>query len=94
MQDPLAAEIVETTLVVSRFRFLRVGSRILEPRVIILPGTQILKVGSRISDCSRFRFSFLKFYVAPSRITRPGATRNEKNQKDTMEEIQTKIIRK
>ena len=32
------AEIVETTLVISRFRFLRVGSRISELRVIILPG--------------------------------------------------------
>ena len=57
----LKPEIVETTLVVSRFRFLRVGSRISELRVIILPGTQILKVVSWISDCSRFRFSFLKF---------------------------------
>ena len=62
----LEAEIVKTTLVVSRFCFLRAGSRISEVRVIILPGTQISKVGSRISDCSRFRFSFLKFYVAPS----------------------------
>ena len=34
----LKPEIVETTLVVSRFRFLRVGSRISELRVIILPG--------------------------------------------------------
>ena len=32
----LEAEIVETTLVVSRFCFLRVGSRISELRVIIL----------------------------------------------------------
>ena len=30
---------------------------------------QILKVGSRISDWSRFRFSFLTFHVAPSGIT-------------------------
>ena len=67
------------TLVVSWFRFLRVGSRISELRVIILPGTQILKVGSRISDCSQFCFLFLKFYVAPSHITRLGATRNEKH---------------
>ena len=37
----LEAEIVETTLVVSRFRFLRVGSRISELGVIILPGMQI-----------------------------------------------------
>ena len=74
----MTAEIVETTLVISWFRFLRVASRISMLRVIILPGTQILKVGSRISDCSRFRFSFLKFYVAPSRITQPGATRNKK----------------
>ena len=57
------AEIVETTLVVSRFHFLRVGSRISELRVIILPGTQILKVGSQISNCSRFCFSFLKFFI-------------------------------
>ena len=71
-------EIVETTLVVSRFRFLKVGSRTSELRVIILPGMQIFKVGSQISDCSRFCFSFLKFYVAPCRITRPGATRNKK----------------
>ena len=37
----LGAEIVETTLVISRFRFLRVGSRISEFRVIILPRMQI-----------------------------------------------------
>ena len=49
-------------------------------RVIVLSGTQILKVGSRISDGSRFHFLFLTFYVAPSRITRPGATRNKKKQ--------------
>ena len=55
------AEIVETTLVVSRFHFLRVGSHISELHVIILPGTQILKVGSRISDCSWFHFLSLKF---------------------------------
>ena len=77
LTDYLPAEIVETTFVVSRFPFLRVGSRISELRVIILPGTQIFKVRSQISDCSRFCFSFLKFYVP--RITRPGATRNEKN---------------
>ena len=41
-------------MVVSRFRFLRVGSRISELRVIILPGTQIFKFGSRISHCSQF----------------------------------------
>ena len=35
------AEIVETTLVVSRFRFFRVVSRISEVCVIILPGMQI-----------------------------------------------------
>ena len=58
--------------------FLRVGSRLSELHVIILPGTQIFKEGSQISDCSRFRFSFLKFYVAPSRITQLGATRNKK----------------
>ena len=43
------AEIMETTLVVSRFCFLRVESHISELRVIILPGMQILKVRSRIS---------------------------------------------
>ena len=43
------AEIVEMTLVVSWFRFLRVGSRISVLCVIILPGTQILKVRSWIS---------------------------------------------
>ena len=37
------SEIVETTLFFSRFRFLRVGSRISVLGVIILPGTQILK---------------------------------------------------
>ena len=37
-------EIMETALVVSWFRFLRVGSRISELHIIILPGTQILKV--------------------------------------------------
>ena len=72
------AEIVETTLVVSWFRFLGVGSRISELRVIILPITQILKVGSRISDCSRFRFLYLKFVVTSSRFNRLGATRTEK----------------
>ena len=41
--------IVETTLVVSRFHFLRVGSRISKLRVIILPGTKILKAGSLLS---------------------------------------------
>ena len=44
----LPPEIVEMTLVVSPFRFLRVGSRISELRVIVLPGTQIFKVGSWI----------------------------------------------
>ena len=43
----MGAEIVETTLVVSRFRVLMVGSRISVLREIILPGMQILKVGSR-----------------------------------------------
>ena len=76
--DSLRAEIVETTLVFSQFGFLRVGSCIFNLRVIILPGTQILKVVSRISDFSWFHFSFLKFYVAPSSITRPGATRSKK----------------
>ena len=66
--EPIRAEIVEMTLVVSQFHFLRVGSRISKLRVIILPGMQILKVGSWTSNCSRFGFSFLKFYVAPSRI--------------------------
>ena len=46
--DEGAAEIVETTLGVSWFHFLRVGSRISELHVIILLGMQILKVGSRI----------------------------------------------
>ena len=64
----LMAEIVETTLVISRFRFLRVVSRISVLRVIILPGMQILKFGSQISDWSWFRFSFLTFYVAASCI--------------------------
>ena len=76
--DQIDAEIVETTLVVSRFRFLRVWSWISVLRVIILPGTQILKVGSRIFNWSRFRFSSLTI-----------STR-----KDTTEEIQTKIKRK
>ena len=49
-------------------------------RVIILPGTHILKVGSRISNWSRFHFFFLTFYVTPSHLTRPGATRNKKKQ--------------
>ena len=75
----LQAEIVETTLFVSWFRSLRVRSRISVLHVIILLSTQILKVGSRISEWSRFCFSCLIFYVAPSRITRPGATRNKKN---------------
>ena len=75
---PLHAEIMEMTLVVSRFRFLRVGSRLSELHVIILPGMQIFKVKYRISDCSQFHFSFIKFYLAPSRITRLGATRNKK----------------
>ena len=44
------AEIVKTTLVVSLFRFLRVGSRISVVRGIFLLGMQILKVGSWISD--------------------------------------------
>ena len=38
----LHAEIVETTLVISRFRFLRVGSRISVLCVFILQGMQIL----------------------------------------------------
>ena len=82
------AEIVKSTLVVSRFRFLRVRCQISVLRVIILPETQILKVGSRISDWSQFRFSFLTFYVAPSCITRPGATRNKKNVRYQPEKIQ------
>ena len=57
---------METTLFVSRFCFFRVGSQISLLRVIIQPGTKILKVGSRISHWSWFRFSFLTFYVAPS----------------------------
>ena len=60
------AEIVETTLVITQFCFLRVGSHLSQLRVIILPEMQILKVGSRISDLSQFHFSFLNFYVAPS----------------------------
>ena len=32
-------------------------------------GTQTFKVGSQITYCSWFRFSFLKFYLAPSRVT-------------------------
>ena len=68
----LKAEIVEMTLVISWFRFLRVESRISELCVIILPETQILKVGSRISDLSCFCFSFLNFYVAPSHFKRLG----------------------
>ena len=40
----------------------------------------MLKVGSWISDCSRFRFSYLKFLVNSSRINRLGATRTEKMQ--------------
>ena len=47
LQD-LTAEIVETTLVVSWFRFVRVGSCISVLRVIILPGMQILNVRSRV----------------------------------------------
>ena len=43
------AEIVETTLVVSRFHFLRVVSGISELRVIILPGTQIFSLASWFS---------------------------------------------
>ena len=74
----LQAEIVGVTFVVSQFRVLRVGSRISVLHVIILPGTQTLKVGSWISDWSWFCFSFLTFYVAPSRVTWPGVTRNEK----------------
>ena len=54
LQNDTVAEIVETTLVISRFRFLRVGSRISELREIILPGMQIFKVGSRISTAVGF----------------------------------------
>ena len=54
------AEIAETTLVISRFRFLMVESRISELHVIILAETQILKVGSRISNLSRFSFSSMQ----------------------------------
>ena len=49
-------------------------------RVIILPGTQILKVGSRISNCSQFSFSYLKFFGASCRFNRLGATRTKKIQ--------------
>ena len=50
------------------FRFLKVGSRLSKISVIILPGMQILQVFSPISDWSQFCFSFLIFYVTPSRI--------------------------
>ena len=52
------------------------------------------KVTRVLSIFSRFGFSFLTFYVPPSRTTRPGATRNENIQKDTTEEIRTKIKQK
>ena len=42
-------ETVETTLIISRFHFLKFGSRISELDVNILSGMQILKVISRIS---------------------------------------------
>ena len=54
--DDIQAEMVETTLVVSQFGFLRVQSLIFKLRVIILPEMQILKVSSRIFD---FIVSFL-----------------------------------
>ena len=79
--DYSKAEIVETTLVISsRFRFLTVGSCTSELRVIILPEMQILKVGSRISDLSGFRFLFLNFHVTPSCFKRLGTIRTEKKQ--------------
>ena len=91
------AVIVETTLFVSRFHFLRVRSRISVVRVIILPGVKILKVRSRISDWSQFRFSFLTFYVAHSRITHENNRQIKKRdnclistRKDKTEEIRTK----
>ena len=72
------AERVETTLVISRFHFLRVESRISKLRVIILPETQILKVGSGISNLSWFRFSYLNLYVTPSHVKRLGRIRTKK----------------
>ena len=51
-------EIVETTLIVSRVCFLKFGFWLSQLRVIILTGTQILKVVSRISNWSQFCFSF------------------------------------
>ena len=64
----------------SLFRFMKVVSQLSELCVIILPGMQILKVDSRISDWSRFCFSFFIMYAAPSRFKRSGAIRTEKKQ--------------
>ena len=66
---------MEMTLVVSRFHFLRVGSRTSELCAIILPGMQILIVGSLISDCSWFRFLFLKLLVVLTDLERLGPKR-------------------
>ena len=72
----LQSEIVETTLVVSQFHFLRVESRISELPVIILPEMQILKVSSRICDLSLFRFSYLNFLIVPSHVKRLGINKS------------------
>ena len=79
----LQAEIVEMILVVSRFRFLRVGSQISVLRVLILLGMQFLKVGSRISDWSQFCFSFLTIIVGyqPEKIQR-GRYKPKLNEND------------
>ena len=58
--------IVEMALIVSHFRFLKVVSWKSELRVNILSGMQILKVVSRISDWSHFRFLVLIIEVNPS----------------------------
>ena len=56
---------METTLIVSWFHFLRVGSQISVLRVIILPRMQILKVGSRglatLLERANIKFFKLKF---------------------------------
>ena len=61
----LLAEIVETTLVVSRFRFLRVGSWISVLRATILQGAQILKVGypTEVGFVSRFSHFMLLLVI-------------------------------
>ena len=46
IEEVLQAEILDTTLIISRFRFLKIRSWLSELRVIILQGTQILKVVS------------------------------------------------